>query len=1053
MVDSGTVMDRFVVAFTQGVIRFRYLVVLAMIVVPILVGSGAGKLQFSSDYRVFFSGENEDLENFEKFQEVYTKNDNFLFVVVSSEGDIYTKESLSAVKKITDDAWQIPFANRVDSLANFQHSYSEDDDLVVEELIGSADDLNSDVIQRLRHVADSEPLIKNSFINASGTAAAINVTLQYPGDDLSELPKAVAKAREIKADIEEKNPGLRVYLTGFSMLNNAFSEAGFMDTVNLMPVMFLVFLLALILTLRSFFAVLTTVVVVLLSMMVAMGVGGWSGVLLTPISNSAPIIVLTLAVADVVHILFTMKKLMRRGVPKREALIDAMRINFVAVSVTSLTTVIGFMSLHFADSPPYWHLANMASAGIVTAWLLSLTLLPALVSFFPVSVKTKSVGGGGRTIWDSFSFFVIRNAKAIVVVGLVCCVALASLIPTVKLEDSWSDYFSENIEFRRDTDQATKSFGLYPIEYSIPAIHSQGISRVEYLDKLEEFTEFLRAQDNVAHVYSMSDVFKKLNKNMHGDDESFYRLPDSHEEAAQYLLLYELSLPYGQDLNDRVNIDKSATRITVTMNKVTTKQTIEFIDATNLWMESNLPGYMQARPTSGQVMFSYIAERNVKAMVSGTLLAFFLIAIIMMVVLGSFGMGLISLIPNCLPVVAAFGVWTLINGAVGFSVAAIASISLGIVVDDTVHLLVKYSKARKEKGFSVERAIAYALNHVGSAILINTFVLVAGFAVMANSNFKVSADMGALTLMTIAIAAILDFLLLPAFIYLVCKRKEAKKVMRENDSSALAKAATSVGLVVVMLGVLSFPERVMAGSGDVVVKNGFDIFARSDRSDRDFKDSRVELKMSLENSAGEVAERTLQITTLEVADEGVGDKSLVVFGTPLDIQGTSLLSHAKILDADDQWVFLPSIKRVKRISSKNKSGPFVGSEFAFEDITGLELNKYAHEYLLEEACGELFCDVVKSVPQYEYSGYSFLKIWIDQDEYQIRQVEYYDRRGDLLKTLTMANYKKYGDVWRPQVMSMVNHLTNKGTTLAYGEYEFNMGLSDADFSKGRLGRN
>lgn len=236
-------------------------------------------------------------------------------------------------------------------------------------------------------------------------------------------------------------------------------------------------------------------------------------------------------------------------------------------------------------------------------------------------------------------------------------------------------------------------------------------------------------------------------------------------------------------------------------------------------------------------------------------------------------------------------------------------------------------------------------------------------------------------------------------------------------------------------------------------EKGFEVAARSDRSDRGFQDSQVDLKMILRNAAGQESSRMLSISTLEVPDESAGDKSLVVFDEPRDIEGTALLSYAKILEPDDQWLYLPALKRVKRIASANKSGPFVGSEFAFEDFTALELNKYTYQYLNEAPCGEFQCDRVERYPRYENSGYTKQIAWIDQSVYQVRTVEFFDRRGDLLKTLKLEDYREYGDgVWRAHLLRMENHQTNKSTDLVYSDYQFKTGLDDGDFVKGRLSR-
>ncbi len=262
-------------------------------------------------------------------------------------------------------------------------------------------------------------------------------------------------------------------------------------------------------------------------------------------------------------------------------------------------------------------------------------------------------------------------------------------------------------------------------------------------------------------------------------------------------------------------------------------------------------------------------------------------------------------------------------------------------------------------------------------------------------------------------------------------------------------------LITTSLSVTLALSTFLAGptSASTAEEQGFEIAARSDRSDVGFGDSRVELKMILRNAAGQESTRTLEIATLEKPDESVGDKSLVLFDTPRDIEGTALLSHAKILDPDNQWLYLPALKRVKRISSANKSGPFVGSEFAFEDFTSLELNKYHYRFLGVETCGDLQCDVIERLPRYENSGYSKQVAYVDQQVYQVRKVEFHDRRGDLLKVLTLEDYRQYDNgVWRAHRLLMENLQTDKQTDLVYQDYEFDIGVSNKDFLKGRLNR-
>jgi len=779
-------IDRFAASLTRGVISNRWLVIIAAVIFTGLVGSGASNLEFSTNYRVFFSESNPELQAFEELQNTYTKNDNFFFVVEPQAGGAFDRSTLAAVEELTEAAWQIPYTIRVDSVSNFQHTYAVEDDLVVEDLVSDAASRDGTFLDERRNVALDEPLIRNQILTADADVTAVNVVLQYPQKGFSEVPEAVEHARALKADIQAKYPDLTIHLTGVSMLNNAFAETGMADGATLMPLMFLVIFVLTWLIIRSLTATFSTLLVIMLSTIVGMGAAGFAGIKLTPIAMSAPIVILTLAVADSIHILMSLKGLMRDGMAKTEALVEAVRINFLPVTITSLTTIVGFLSLNFSDSPPYWHLGNITAVGIGAAWIYSLTLLPAILSLLPYRVKKATGTEWSQRTMDRLAEFVIRRYRGLLVgVGLPA-IALIAFIPTLDFNDQWVEYFDERIDFRVDSDEAQNHFGLYPIEFSIPAAGPGGISEPEYLANLERLTTFMREQEHVTHVYSLSDIMKRLNRNMHGDDESYHRIPADRELSAQYLLLYELSLPYGLDLNDRINIDKSATRVTATIEEATSAETREFFDNVDAWMTENMPSYMHAKPTSAAVMFTYISERNMENMVVGTLIAIAAIALIMMFALQSARLGALSLVPNGLPILTTFGAWALLVGEVGFSVATVASISLGIIVDDTVHFLTKYVRARDEKLLTVEDSIRYAFRNVGVAIVVNTIILTAGFLVMTTSAFKMNGDLGLMTILSIVGALILDFLFLPALLLLGRNKEQLETV---GDTKLLPSTA------------------------------------------------------------------------------------------------------------------------------------------------------------------------------------------------------------------------------------------------------------------------
>ena len=771
-------IDRFAAQLTRRVIARRWLVILFSLALAVAAGSGARNLEFSTNYRVFFSDANPELQAFEDLQNTYTKNDNFFFVFEPQDGGAFSAQTLDAVETLTAEAWKVPYAIRVDSISNFQHTYAIEDDLIVEDLVTNAVDREARFLDERQDVALAEPLLRDQLVTGDAGITAINVVLQYPEKELMEVPEAVSYARNLVTDIEAAYPGLEIHLTGVSMLNNAFAETGMNDGATLMPLMFVVIFALTWLIIRSFSATFATLIIIALSSTIGMGIAGFAGVKLTPISMSAPIVILTLAVADSIHILLSLRGLMRDGMAKAEALVEAVRVNFLPVSITSLTTIVGFLALNFSDSPPYWHLGNITAIGIGAAWLYSVTLLPALISVLPY--RTRQVQGPewSQRAMDRLAEFVIRNNRRLFLSIGAVALALVALIPTIDFNDQWVEYFDERIEFRTDSDQAQEHFGLYPIEFSVPAANAGGVSEPEYLENLERFAEYLREQPNVTHVYSFSDIMKRLNRNMHGDDDAYYRIPGDRQLSAQYLLLYELSLPYGLDLNDRINIDKSATRVTATLLRSTTAESKALFENAVEWQEQNWPTYMRAEPTSAAVMFTYISERNMQSMVAGTILAIVAISLIMMFALRSVRLGILSLIPNGLPILTTFGAWALLIGEVGFSVATVASISLGIIVDDTVHFLSKFVRARDERGLTIEDSIRYAFRNVGVAIVVNTIILSAGFLVMMTSAFKMNVDLGLMTVLAIVFALILDFLFLPALLLLGKRDRVAGPVVK-----------------------------------------------------------------------------------------------------------------------------------------------------------------------------------------------------------------------------------------------------------------------------------
>ena len=338
-------------------------------------------------------------------------------------------------------------------------------------------------------------------------------------------------------------------------------------------------------------------------------------------------------------------------------------------------------------------------------------------------------------------------------------------IPRNELNDIFVHWFDERVEFRKATDFMEDNLtGIYSINYSLDSGVPNGINNPEYQSDIEKLNNWLQTLPETVHVLSFITAMKSLNKYINFGHERHYRLPDSTEAAAQYLLLYEMSLPYGLDLNNQINVDKSSSKLTLTTKTLSTKETIRLNNKILRWAEKNCPSIQAINGAGTVLMFSNIGERNIKAMLIGTTSAIFLISVILAISLKSTSMGLISLVANLVPAVIGFGIWGVFVGQVGLSLSVVTGMTFGIVIDDTVHFLTKYLKARRMQNFPKSKAISFAFDSVGKALLITSIVLIAGFSLLTTSSFYMNSGMGLMTAIIIMIALISTFIFLPTIL-------------------------------------------------------------------------------------------------------------------------------------------------------------------------------------------------------------------------------------------------------------------------------------------------
>ena len=756
-------IDRFVAT----VLHRRWLIAAFATLLMLALTGGAQFVSVTNDYRSMFAEDNPQLAAFDALENTYSAS-NVALIAVAPQGEVFTREALGAIEELTEAAWGVPWSTRVDSLTNYSHSEANEDDLVVEPLVEGAQSLSDADLGRIEEISLTAPDLAGRLVSHDGRVGGLVISFALPEKPDAAVVEITDYLGALLDDARMSHPDIAYYLTGDVVMNRAFAESTKADLETLGPIVFLVIVVAVAVLLRSVLGALALVVVLVFVVNSTLGFAGWIGTEFNPANSGVPIIVMTLAVAHSIHIVTATLNGLGRGLGRSEAIAESLRGNAWPVFLTSATTMIGFLSLNASDSPPFQVLGNLVAFGVLCAFVYSMTLLPVLLSILPLRARPGRSGWSG--LFDRFGAFVV--ARRTFLLGFIVLVAAVLMvgIPRIELTDNWTQYFDERYEFRQDTDFVVENLtGMETLEYSLEAGREGGITDPGYLRMVEAFAGWYREQPEVSHVQAFPDIMKRLNKNMHGDDPAFYRLPNDPALAAQYLLLYELSLPLGNDLNNRIDVAKSATRMTVVLRSLSSQAQRELDMRAQAWLRANAPA-LASEASGVSIVFAHLSQRNIESMLRGTIIAMALISLILIWVFKSVRLGLASLVPNFLPAAMAFGLWGYLVGQVGLAGSVVTAMAFGIIVDDTIHFLSRYLEARRD-GQTASEAVRTTFRTVGQALWTTTVVLSLGFLVFASSGFELSWALGLLITITLGFALLADFLLLPPLLMAIDRKK------------------------------------------------------------------------------------------------------------------------------------------------------------------------------------------------------------------------------------------------------------------------------------------
>lgn len=765
-ITQTTIAQATVARYANWLVGNPWLVLVGSLLLACVFMSGMSQLTFRSDNRVFFADNNPDLIQLEKFEQLYGRDDNLVFVIKALEGDLFTPKRLDAINQVTEGAWTLPDVKRVDSVTNFQRVQAVGDDIEIDHLARVGDPLTDSQAAQLKVDAVLEPLLTDRLLSRDGTLGLVAVQFRFKAETASDQSEAAMAAGQVLLQqYREAYPDLEIGLSGSVALDHAFVEASIFDSSVLLPIMVIALLVIIAVLLRSAAGAAATFLVIVLSTLCALGLAAFCGVPLSSPSVIAPNIILTLATCDCIHMCAGMMRLRRAGLGKRDAVKESLLECWWPVTLTTITTAVGFLTLVFSAVPPFAHLGIIVAIGSLMAWFISVTFFPALLCLLPWSVKTASTMPADR-VSMIIANAVTRRPYFFVVTLSIATVVLSALAFTNVLDDRYVRYFDQSYSFRVATDRMNEDLGgFYILEFSLDSLEADGVSNPQYLREVDAFAQWLREQPGVTHVHGLPDIMKTINRAMQGGSVNEFHLPENRNLAAQYLALYEMSLPFGMDLRNQLTADKRYSRLSVSLNDISTGDMTDLQARAESWAGHNTDLIAaSAKATGTSLLFAHIGNRNIQEMLRGMAVGVIVVWGIFILAFRSFPLSLLGTVANFAPCMATLGIWALINGEVGMAVATVASVTFGIVVDATIHMITCYLRLQREENLGVVDAVNGAFKSVGPGLIAMTLSLATGFICLAFSGFQINAWMGLMAALTIIVALLFDLLLIPSIL-------------------------------------------------------------------------------------------------------------------------------------------------------------------------------------------------------------------------------------------------------------------------------------------------
>ena len=737
----------------------RYLLTLMTILLGSVVTWGILNTSIDSTFNSILSEDDPYREEVEQVRKDFPPSTGVLFAFLSTNGDVFNFDMLHAMEDVTNRYIEVESAVSVGSLLNRRLNAVDADLFDRDYLIPDLATLTRDDLNNIREIALRDEDLTKSMLSPEGDMALVFIKYKATADDQTTRLSIARSVVELRDSLREDYPELTIYVLGGALFELDSYNAQMKDSRYLFPFVIGVSILLLWFCLKSLSFSLCLFTVSFATIGLTVGTVGWAEVPFNQISTMGPLVVLMIAMADGTHIVSIYVQGLHKRLSKIEAMRQSLAVNIQPVTLATVTTAIGFLSLNYCSSPGIYGFGNIVAIGVCWAYVVTLTLLPTLILLLPTRKIPKPLGVRG--LISGVGRLVARRGSLLFRGGLVLIVTTMALLPLNKVDFNRYSFVDKNSDFHHVMTALSEKIGNdQSLVYSVHSGQYYGITEPAFLNQVDEFSRWLEDQPEASFVTSYTGLLKNLNKAEHDGDESWNKLPVDKLQIIDYLVGYQLIQEIEPNLEPIFNPDYSAIRLVIGTSNLSNLELLNFNDRIDQWITANVAPEYKVMHGDNSILGARLNRTISTELLKGFTLSFFLITLTLLIGLKSVRYGLLSIMPNLFPATIVFGVWGLMVGELSPYILMLFSISIGLVVDDSVHILSKYIHARRE-GKTPESAVQYSLDTAGPAITITTLSLAIGTFVLVLSNTFYYQNVALLLTPIIMVALLLDLLFLP----------------------------------------------------------------------------------------------------------------------------------------------------------------------------------------------------------------------------------------------------------------------------------------------------